>query len=169
LALTALILKVASILAASYSIFASLFRALGGWLSDRYGARLIMLDIIVAAICTPILSRLLVHGIKGDITFSLAIGPVGFILLMSLLGLFMSFGKAAVYKHIPVYYPGNVGAVGGAVGMIGGLGGFLLPLTFGMLNDLTVSGAAVYVAVRLVMIALTWMHFPLSNGTPCHT
>ena len=42
----------------------------------------------------------------------------------------MSLGKAAVFKHIPVYYPKNVGAVGGVVGMIGGIGGFLLPLTF---------------------------------------
>ena len=38
----------------------------------------------------------------------------------------MSLGKAAVYKHIPVYYPDNVGSVGGSVGMIGGLGGFVL-------------------------------------------
>ena len=43
----------------------------------------------------------------------------------------MALGKAAVYKHIPVYYPKNVGAVGGLVGMIGGLGGFVLPIAFG--------------------------------------
>ncbi len=160
-------IKVAGMLAASYSIFASLFRALGGWLSDRYGARLIMYwTFIVAAICTFFLSYpptdYVVHGIKGDISFSLAIGPVGFIFLMSVLGLFMSFGKAAVYKHIPVYYPANVGAVGGAVGMIGGLGGFLLPLTFGMLNDLTGIWSSCFMLLFvLVMIALTWMHFSI--------
>ena len=158
-------IKAAGMLAASFSIFASLFRALGGWLSDRYGARLIMYwTFIVAAICTFFLSYpptdYVVHGIKGDISFSLAIGPVGFIFLMSVLGLFMSFGKAAVYKHIPVYYPANVGAVGGAVGMIGGLGGFLLPLTFGMLNDLTGIWSSCFMLLFvLVMIALTWMHF----------
>ena len=160
-------IKAAGMLAASYSIFASLFRALGGWLSDRYGARLIMYwTFIVAAICTFFLSYpptdYVVHGIKGDISFSLAIGPVGFIFLMSVLGLFMSFGKAAVYKHIPVYYPDNVGAVGGAVGMIGGLGGFLLPLTFGMLNDLTGIWSSCFMLLFvLVMIALTWMHFSI--------
>jgi NNP family nitrate/nitrite transporter-like MFS transporter len=158
-------IKSAGMLAASYSIVASLFRALGGWLSDRYGARLIMYwTFIVAALCTFFLSYpptdYVVHGIKGDISFSLAIGPVGFILLMSVLGLFMSFGKAAVYKHIPVYYPDNIGAVGGAVGMIGGLGGFLLPLTFGMLNDLTGIWSSCFMLLfALVMIALTWMHF----------
>jgi len=96
---------------------------------------------IVAAACTFFLSYpptdYVVHGTKGDLSFSLALGPAGFVFLMSALGLFLSFGKAAVYKHIPVYYPGNVGVVGGAVGMVGGLGGFLLLLTFGMLNDLT--------------------------------
>ncbi|MDP3838011.1 MAG: MFS transporter [Methylococcales bacterium] len=160
-------IKTAGMLAASYSIFASLFRALGGWLSDRYGARLIMYwTFIAGAVCTFFLSYPLtdyvVHGIKGDIAFSLAIQPVGFILLISILGLFMSFGKAAVYKHIPVYYPDNVGAVGGAVGMVGGLGGFLLPLTFGMLNDLTSIWSSCFMLLFVLdIIALTWMHFSI--------
>lgn len=106
----------------------------------------------------------MIHGIKGDISFSLAIGPVGFIFLTSVLALFMSFGKAAVYKHIPVYYPNNIGAVGGAVGMIGGLGGFLLPLTFGMLNDLTGIWSSCFMLLfALVIIALTWMHFSIAR------
>ena len=62
---------------------------------------------------------------------------VPFMVTVFVLGFFMALGKAAVYKHIPVYYPKNVGAVGGLVGMIGGLGGFVLPIAFGALNDLT--------------------------------
>jgi len=160
-------IKTAGMLAASFSIFASLFRALGGWLSDRYGARLIMYATFIAgAICTFFLSYpptdYIVHGIRGDIAFSLAIQPMGFILLVSILGLFMSFGKAAVYKHIPVYYPDSVGSVGGAVGMVGGLGGFLLPLTFGMLNDLTGVWSSCFMLLFVLdMIALTWMHFSI--------
>lgn len=156
--------KTAGMLAASYSIFASLFRALGGWLSDRYGARLIMYwTFIAGAICTFFLSYpptdYIVHGIKGEIHFSLAIEPTGFIILLAFLGLFMSFGKAAVYKHIPVYYPDSVGAVGGAVGMIGGLGGFILPLVFGILNDLTGIWSSCFMLLFvLMMLSLTWMH-----------
>jgi len=46
-------IKSAGMLAAAYSIFASLFRALGGWLSDRYGARVLMYwTFIVATLCT---------------------------------------------------------------------------------------------------------------------
>ncbi|MGZ4956738.1 MAG: MFS transporter [Methylobacter sp.] len=160
-------IKSAGMLAAAYSIFASLFRALGGWLSDRYGARLLMYwTFIVASICTFFLSYpptdYIVHGIKGDIAFNMALHPMGFIFLVSVLGLFMSFGKAAVYKHIPVYYPDNVGAVGGAVGMVGGLGGFLLPLTFGMLNDLTGIWSSCFMLLFVLMtIALSWMHFSI--------
>ncbi|MBL6986750.1 MAG: MFS transporter, partial [Methylobacter sp.] len=159
--------KAAGMLAAAYSIFASLFRALGGWLSDRYGARLLMYwTFIVATICTFFLSYpptdYIVHGINGDIAFSMSLEPLGFIIIVSVLGLFMSFGKAAVYKHIPVYYPDNVGAVGGAVGMIGGLGGFLLPLTFGMLNDLTGIWSSCFMLLFVLMAtALTWMHFSI--------
>ena len=157
-------IKSAGMLAAAYSIFASLFRALGGWLSDRYGARLLMYwTFIIGAITTFFLSYpptdYIVHGIKGDITFSLAIEPLGFIVLLAILGLFMSFGKAAVYKHIPVYYPDNVGAVGGTVGMIGGLGGFILPLAFGILNDLTGIWSSCFMLLFvLMMFSLVWMH-----------
>lgn len=54
----------------------------------------------------------MVHGIEGDIRFTLTVGLPLFILLIFTLGFFMSLGKAAVYKHIPVYYPLHVGAVG---------------------------------------------------------
>ena len=163
-------IKTAGMVAALYSIPASLFRAYGGWLSDRHGARTIMYTtFIVSAICTFILSYpptdYVVHGIKGDIVFTLAIGPVLFMVLMFVLGIFMSLGKAAVYKHIPEYYPNNVGAVGGVVGMIGGLGGFLLPLTFGMLLDLTGLWTSCFMLLFvLVTVALTWMHFTIASA-----
>ncbi|MGO7450386.1 hypothetical protein ACC668_38060, partial [Rhizobium ruizarguesonis] len=35
------------------------------------------------------------------------ITPVIFIVVIFVLGLFMSLGKADVYKHIPAYYPEN--------------------------------------------------------------
>jgi NNP family nitrate/nitrite transporter-like MFS transporter len=78
------------------------------------------------------------------------------------LGFFMSLGKAAVYKHIPVYYPQNVGAVGGLVGMIGGLGGFVLPLLFGVLKDLTGLWPSCFMALFVIVAgALAWMHLAI--------
>jgi len=78
------------------------------------------------------------------------------------LGFFMSLGKAAVYKHIPVYYPQYVGAVGGVVGMIGGLGGFVLPIAFGALNDFTGVWTSCFMLLFVVVAsALAWMHFAI--------
>jgi NNP family nitrate/nitrite transporter-like MFS transporter len=56
-----------------------------------------------------------------------------FTLLVLILGMAMGIGMAAVYKHIPTYFPDDVGVVGGLVGVIGGLGGFAFPIIFGWL------------------------------------
>lgn len=159
--------KAAGMLGAAYSIPASLFRAYGGVLSDKYGARRVMYwTFIVSVICTFLLSypatEYTVHGIKGPITFTIAIGFVPFTVIAFVLGFFMSLGKAAVYKHIPVYYPGHVGAVGGVVGLIGGLGGFILPIAFGALNDIVGVWTSCFMLLFiLVATALTWMHFAI--------
>lgn len=157
----------AGMLGAMYSIPGSLFRIFGGWLSDKYGARRVMYwTFIGSLICLFFLSYpatdYVVHGVKGDIAFSMTLGIVPFTVLVFGLGFFMSLGKAAVYKHIPAYYPDNVGSVGGLVGMIGGLGGFALPIAFGMMNDfIGVWTSCFMLLFILVAIALTWMHFAI--------
>lgn len=157
----------AGMLAACYSIPASLFRVVGGWMSDRMGARRVMYWTFgVSAICTFLLAypdtEYVVKGIHGPLHFHLAIGVVMFTVLVFVLGFFMSLGKAAVYKHIPVYYPRHVGAVGGVVGMIGGLGGFVLPIVFGALNDAVGIWSSCFMLLFvLVAAALAWMHFAI--------
>lgn len=157
----------AGMLGAMYSIPGSLFRIFGGWISDKYGARRVMYwTFIGSLICLFFLSYpatdYVVHGVKGDIAFSMALGIVPFTILVFALGFFMSLGKAAIYKHIPAYYPENVGSVGGLVGMIGGLGGFALPIAFGMMNDLIGVWTSCFMLLFiLVAIALIWMHFAI--------
>ena len=58
-----------------------------------------------------------------------------FAVLVILLGSIWGIGKAAVYKHIPDYFPEEVGVVGGMVGVLGGLGGFFCPIIFGYLLE----------------------------------
>jgi NNP family nitrate/nitrite transporter-like MFS transporter len=159
--------KVAGMLAATFSLSASLFRAYGGMLSDRYGARKIMYATFgVSMICLFMLSYpstdYVIHGVKGDIAFSTSMGLVPFVITVFVLGFFMSLGKAAVYKHIPVYYPDHVGSVGGMVGMVGGLGGFVLPIVFGVVSDLTnIWTSCFMVLFALVGVALGWMHMAI--------
>ncbi|HSM95606.1 MAG TPA: nitrate/nitrite transporter [Rhizomicrobium sp.] len=154
----------AGLFTTAYALPAAAFRAFGGWVSDRIGARSVMyVTFIVSCAVCFILSYpatdYVVHGIKGPIAFSFEIGLPAFVTLTTILGFFMAIGMAAVYKHIPVYYPEHVGAVGGLVGAIGGLGGFVLPIAFGVMNDrIGVWTSCFMLLFGLVTIALMWMH-----------
>ncbi|PDS57335.1 MFS transporter [Rhizobium anhuiense] len=147
-------LETAGMIAAAYSIPGSIFRAFGGVLSDKKGARSVMYTMFaVSAVATLILSLP-----------AATITPVIFIVVIFVLGFFMSLGKAAVYKYIPAYYPENVGAVGGVVGMMGGLGGFILPIAFGLLKDMTGLWSSCFLLLfAIVVTSLIWMHLSVKQ------
>jgi len=159
----------AGMLGAAYSIPASVFRAFGGVLSDKIGARRVMYWTFgVSVICTFLLSypstHYVVQGIKGPIEFAFALDFISFTVIAFVLGFFMSLGKAAVYKHIPVYYPNNVGSVGGIVGLIGGLGGFILPIAFGAMNDITGVWTSCFMLLFLIVaVSFVWMHLAIQR------
>ena len=89
---------------------------------------------------------------------SLRVGPALFTVLVFVLGLAMGIGKAAVYKHIPHYFPDRVGAVGGLVGVIGGLGGFVMPILFGALAQWTHLPTTTFMFLfALSLVSLVWM------------
>jgi MFS transporter, NNP family, nitrate/nitrite transporter len=161
--------KTAGMLAAFYSVPASIFRIYGGKLSDRYGARSVMYVTFGVSVLTTFMlsyppTTYIIEGVRGPITFHTEMGLIPFLVTIFVLGFFMSLGKAAVFKHIPVYYPNHVGAVGGLVGMIGGLGGFVLPLAFGALLDLTGVWTSSFVLLFvLVGVALAWMHVAIRH------
>ncbi|MFL5010529.1 MFS transporter [Rhizobium sp. Z1P35] len=156
-------LETAGMIAAAYSIPGSIFRAFGGVLSDKKGARSVMYTMLaVSAVATLILSLPAASGTGTGPAFGIT--PVIFIVVIFVLGFFMSLGKAAVYKHIPAYYPENVGAVGGIVGMMGGLGGFILPIAFGLLKDMTGLWSSCFLLLfAIVVISLIWMHLSVKQ------
>lgn len=162
-------IRTAGMLAAFYSVPASLFRIYGGRLSDRYGARAVLYGIFgISLLCTFLLSypptTYIIEGIRGPIRFHTEMGLVPFLVTLFLLGFVMSLGKAAVFKHIPVYYPNHIGAVSGVVGMVGGLGGFVLPLAFGVLADLTGIWTSCFALLFLIVgLALLWMHVAIAQ------
>jgi len=74
-------------------------------------------------------------------------------------GCTMGIGMAAVYKHIPTYFPGEVGVVGGLVGVLGGLGGFVFPIVFGFLLQGTGLWTTCWVFLAVLgALCLAWMH-----------
>ncbi len=84
--------------------------------------------------------------------------------LVIFLGIVWGIGKAAVYKHIPEYFPEEVGVVGGMVGVLGGLGGFFSPIIFGYLLDGTGLWTSSWMFIFFIsVICLLWMHRVVQN------
>jgi len=71
----------------------------------------------------------------------------------------MGIGSAAIYRHIPDYFPTEVGIVGGIVGVLGGLGGYFCLKIFGFLLDATGLWTSCWIFLGLIsFICLAWMH-----------
>ncbi|MCC7463350.1 MAG: NarK/NasA family nitrate transporter [Gammaproteobacteria bacterium] len=157
-------IRVAGMLTAAFALPATVFRALGGILADRRGARLIMyIAFSVSLLCLFLLSypntHYVVDGINGPIHFTIAPSVMQRAIVLGVLGFVLSLGAAAVFKHVPSYYPKHVGAVSGLVGMIGGLGGFFMPILFGMMNDLLGIWTSCFMLLFAVAaVGLIWMH-----------
>ena len=79
---------------------------------------------------------------------------------MFIVGVAMAVGKASVFKYISDDYPSNIGVISGIVGLAGGLGGFLLPIMFGALVDLTgIRSSCFMLMYGVVWVSLIWMYW----------
>jgi len=86
--------------------------------------------------------------------------------LVFIVGIAMGIGKAAVYKHIPDYFPDDVAVVGGIVGVMGGLGGFVLPVIFGYMLRGTGIWSTNWMLLALIsVVSLIWMQFVIQRMT----
>ena len=149
-------LAAAGLITATFIFPASLLRPLGGWASDKWGARRAMyFTFSVMLASTAVLS--IPSGVKDGDGFGLPLWL--FVAVVFVVGCAMGIGKAAVYKHIPTYFPGHVGSVGGLVGMLGGLGGFFLPPLFAYTKEWThVSSSTFVVLFVFTLVSAIWMH-----------
>ncbi|AWB35901.1 MFS transporter [Orrella marina] len=155
----------AALLAAVFSLPGGVLRALGGWISDKYGAYKTTWWVMwVCWVAFFILSypqtEFTVATIDGPRTFNIALSPAIFTSLLFVVGIATAIGKASVFKFISDDFPSNIGAVSGIVGLAGGLGGFILPIMFGALVDITgVRSSSFMLLYGTVCVSLVWMHF----------
>ena len=232
-------LATAGALATVYSLPSGVIRALGGWMSDRWGARLVMYWVLgvclvaCALLCVPrmdietpgfsvaalrpgvvtAVSASVIqvgdrayplrvrgnqalpelHAVDGGLLPSgvfwqepvvrvgdsvkrkqlLAAGVtrlhfpahiVVFTALVFIVGFAMGIGKAAVYRHIPDYFPHEVGVVGGLVGVLGGLGGWAGPYLFGWMLEHTGLWTTCWIFfAALSAVCLIWMHLVIQR------
>jgi NNP family nitrate/nitrite transporter-like MFS transporter len=233
----ALSLVMAGLLASLFSIPSGVIRALGGWLSDKLGARRVMYWVLGSSIVfsiilsvpkmdmfspgkgvmakksgviTSVSDKLIVVGkteykltqknnqpenldektlilptkdmwqtpivaagdtvkrnqllAKGSTRIFFQANVWVFTLFVFLIGIAWGIGKAAVYKHIPNYFPTEVGVVGGMVGVIGGLGGFFCPILFGYLLEWTGLWTSSWMFMFFISaVCLFWMHQVVKN------
>ena len=165
-------IRVAALLAACFSLPGGVLRAVGGWLSDKHGAHKVTWWVMwVCWICLFLLSYpqtdFTITTVKGPQTFHIGLNVYAFTGLMAVLGIAMAFGKASVFKYIADDYPGNIGTISGIVGLAGGLGGFVLPILFGALLDLTgVRSSAFMLMYGVVWVSLIWMYWTEVRQTP---
>ncbi|MEO7855275.1 MAG: nitrate/nitrite transporter [Rubrivivax sp.] len=158
-------IRAAALLAACFSLPGGVLRAVGGWLSDKYGAHAITWWVMwVSWICLFVLSYpqtdFTVLTVNGPTTFHIGLNVYGFTFLMFALGIAFAFGKASVFKYISDEYPTNIGAVSGIVGLAGGMGGFVLPILFGVLMDFTgIRSSAFMLMYGVVWVSLIWMYW----------
>jgi MFS transporter, NNP family, nitrate/nitrite transporter len=158
-------IRVAALLAACFSLPGGVLRAIGGWLSDKYGAHSVTWWVMwVSWICLFLLSypqtEFMIYTAKGPVAFKLSLNVYIFTLLMAILGVAWAFGKASVFKYISDDYPKNIGAISGIVGLAGGLGGFVLPIMFGALLDFTgIRSSAFMLMYGVVWVSLIWMYW----------
>jgi len=228
----------AGLMTAIFSFPSGVVRALGGWLSDRFGARTVMYGVLGSCVILFLLltvprmdirspgegilasrsgtvtavspSEIVVgdkqYTLKPKDEANLADEPEGtlvfptssswhepavevgdevtrrellargvtriffqanvwiFTALVFTAGIMMGIGKAAVYKHIPEYFPADVGVVGGVVGVLGGLGGFVSPIIFGYMLQGTGIWTTNWMFLALIsLISLIWMHLVIQR------
>jgi len=166
-------LTVAALLTALFILPASLLRPLGGYLADRFGARVVMywtfaVMLVASGVLMMPYGYVVVRvspeadpsGLREVLPYELDV--VGFTALLFCVGVAMGVGKAAVFKHIPEYFPADVGAVGGLVGTLGALGGFFLPPMFAYLQEWTgMPQSTFFLLFALTAVSAVWMHLTI--------
>jgi NNP family nitrate/nitrite transporter-like MFS transporter len=158
-------MQTAALLAACFSLPGGVLRAVGGWISDKYGAY--QTTWWVMWVCWVAFfwlsypqTSLTIQTVTGPRDFSLGLSPTFFTVILFVVGIAMAIGKASVFKFISDDFGANIGAVSGVVGLAGGLGGFVLPIMFGALVDLTgVRSSSFMLMYGTVCVSLVWMHF----------
>lgn len=162
-------IRTAALLAAIFVLPSGIIRALGGWFSDKYGAYKVTWWVMwISWVCLFIMSypqtEMVIKTVNGDFSLHIGLNVWVFTALLFIVGIAWGFGKASVFKFLSDEYPDNIGVVSGIVGLAGGMGGFLLPIMFGAIMDLTGINSAIFMLLYgATCVSLVWMHYTFAR------
>jgi len=162
-------LKTAALLAAIFVLPSGVIRALGGWFSDKFGAYTVTWWVMwISIVCLFFMSypqtEMTVTTLKGDYSMHVGLNVWVFTAFLFVLGISWGFGKASVFKFLSDEFGDDIGVASGIVGLAGGMGGFLLPIMFGALIDLTGVNSVIFMLLYgATAVSLIWMHFTFAK------
>jgi len=165
-------MQTAALLAAIFVLPSGIIRAMGGWLSDKFGAhRMTWWVMWVSWVCLFILSypqtEMVVQTTRGPVSMHIGLNVWMFTALLFVVGIAWGFGKASVFKYISDEYPDNIGVISGIVGLVGGLGGFVLPILFGAIVDITGINSGIFMLMYgITWVSLIWMYLTEVRKVP---
>ncbi len=138
--------------AAGFALLAVIARPVGGYLSDRVGARTVLTASFVG---TAALATVLAVSYESMVPLTIA---------CLTMAVFLGLGTGAVFKLVPEWFPDQVGAVTGVVGAAGGLGGFFPPLVMAAVKSATGAYALGFLLMALVallsLVVIRGVHKP---------
>ncbi len=158
-------IQTAALIASIFVLPSGVIRAAGGWLSDRYGAHPVTWWVmLISWVCLFFMSypqtEMTIQTIRGPLSITIGLDAWVFTALLFVVGIAWGFGKASVFKYISDQYPENIGVISGVVGLVGGLGGFLLPIMFGALVDVTGVRSSIFMLLwGVTLVSLVWMYW----------
>ncbi len=162
-------IKTAALLAAIFVLPSGVIRALGGWFSDKFGAYKVTWWVMwISIVCLFFMSypqtEMTVKTLNGDYSMHVGLNVWAFTALLFTLGIAWGFGKASVFKFLSDEFYDDIGVASGIVGLAGGMGGFLLPIMFGALIDITGVNSSVFMLLYgATAVSLIWMHFTFAK------
>jgi NNP family nitrate/nitrite transporter-like MFS transporter len=109
-------------IAALCGLIGSLIRPVGGYVADRWGGLPVLAGVFV------------VLAFATAMAASLPALPWMAGLLMATIAV-MGFGNGVIFQIVSEWFPQDIGLASGLVGAAGGIGGFFVPIGFGLLRE----------------------------------
>lgn len=138
-------------LAALCGLTGSLIRPVGGHVADRWGSLRVLVGMFAVLAVTSLLAASLPE-------LAWAVGV--FILLVAVMG----FGNGVIFQIVSEWFPREIGLASGLVGAAGGIGGFFVPIWFGLLRERTGTFMSGFVGLALVSVAAALTVNPALRG-----
>lgn len=127
-------------IAALCGLTGSLIRPVGGYVADRWGG----LPVLAGAF--------MVLALVTVFAASLPALPWLASLLMVTIAV-MGFGNGVIFQIVSEWFPEDIGLASGLVGAAGGIGGFVVPIGFGLLREGTGTFVPGFFGLALVSVA----------------